>query len=340
MKPMTEASKVAIVTGGAGFIGSHMVDLLRGEGVTVRIIDNLTGGRRANIEHLDDDPEVTFHELDIRDTSSCRKIMVGASYVFHFAGIGDLVPSIDKPLDYMSVNVQGTASILEAVRGNPLDRFIYAASSTCYGLAQTPTREDHPICPEHPYALSKNLGEQTVLHWSKVYGLPINSVRIFNAFGLRSRTTGAYGAVIGVFIRQMLAGKPLTIVGDGSQRRDFLNVKDVVRGFWSVATKGRPGEVYNLAAGNPQSVNRLAELIGGETVYIPKRPGEPDETHADISKIQSDTGWTPRMTFEEGVAEILARKEYWADAPLWDVDSIAQATDNWFKMLDKDRAST
>ena len=334
---MSADEKIAVVTGGAGFIGSHMVDLLRSLGFNVRIIDNLTGGRATNIEHLADDSRVTFFETDIRDTEACRDILKGASYVFHFAGIGDLVPSIEKPLDYMSVNVQGTASILEATRDNPIERFVYAASSTCYGLADTPTREDHPTQPEHPYALSKFLGEQTVMHWSKVYDLPVNSVRIFNAFGLRSRTTGAYGAVMGVFIRQMLAGNPLTIVGDGTQRRDFLNVKDVVRGFWAVASKGKLGETYNLAAGNPQSVNHLAELIGGETVNIPKRPGEPDVTHADITKIQSDTGWAPVMTFEEGVAEILDHKNYWKDAPLWDAKSIAKATDAWFKALDKDK---
>jgi UDP-glucose 4-epimerase len=196
-----------------------------------------------------------------------------------------------------------------------------------------PTREDHQIDPRYPYALSKYQGEQAALHWHLVYGLPVNSIRIFNAYGTRSRTSGAYGAVFGVFLRQKLAGKPYTVVGDGTQRRDFLYVTDVASAFLAAAETSRVGRVYNLGAGKPQSVNRLVELLGGQEIHIPKRPGEPDCTWADISKISSELDWRPRVSFEEGVAKILGDIDYWRNAPLWDPDSIAKATKTWFEYL-------
>jgi UDP-glucose 4-epimerase len=166
-----------------------------------------------------------------------------------------------------------------------------------------------------------------------VYRLPVNSVRIFNAYGTRSRTSGAYGAVFGVFLRQKLAGKPYTVVGDGTQRRDFLYVTDVAKAFLAAAQTAHSGRVWNLGAGNPQSVNRLVELLGGEVVRIPKRPGEPDCTWADITRISTELGWKPEVSFEEGVARIVADIEYWRNAPLWDAQSIAKATRTWFEYL-------
>ena len=233
----------------------------------------------------------------------------------------------------MSANVQGTVHILEASRHAGVRKVVYAASSSCYGLATVPTRENHPLAPQYPYALSKYMGEQAVFHWNKVYGLPVNSIRIFNAYGTRSRTSGAYGAVFGVFLRQKLAGKPYTVVGDGTQKRDFLYVTDVARSFLAAAETDKSGEVWNLGAGNPQSVNRLVELLGGTVVHIPKRPGEPDCTWADISKITRDLGWAPNVSFEEGVGRIIGNIDYWREAPLWDPDSIAAATKTWFQFL-------
>ena len=328
---------LAVVTGGAGFIGSHMVDLLVDRGFRVRIIDNLVGGRAANLAQHTTNPEVILDERDVRALAPDDKFFAGAWYVFHFAGIGDIVPSIEQPTEYMAANVQGTVHVLEAARHAGVRKVIYAASSSCYGLAAVPTREDHPIAPQYPYALSKYLGELATFHWHKVYRLPVNSIRIFNAYGTRSRTSGAYGAVFGVFLRQKLAGKPFTIVGDGTQRRDFLYVTDVATAFLRAAESDHTGEVWNLGAGDPQSVNRLVELLGGDVVHLPKRPGEPDCTWAVITKITRELGWIPQVSFDEGVKRVLAEIDYWRDAPLWDPESITEATKIWFTYLGSEK---
>ncbi len=326
-------SKIAVVTGGAGFIGSHMVDVLVERGFTVRVIDNLSGGHKSNLAHLDGRPELELHITDIRSLMPDSAIFANADYVFHFAGIGDIVPSIERPIEYMDINVQGTVHVLECARAAGVKKLVYAASSSCYGLAQTPTREDHPLDPQYPYALSKYQGEQAAFHWHRVYSLPVNSICIFNAYGPRVRTTGAYGAVFGVFLRQKLAGKPYTVVGDGSQKRDFIYVRDIAEAFLAAAETPIIGERYNVGAGSPQSINYLVELLGGPVVYVPKRPGEPDVTLADIGKITKQLDWQPKIPFEKGVKLMLADIERWRDAPLWNPTSIKKATETWFRYL-------
>jgi UDP-glucose 4-epimerase len=326
---------IAVVTGGAGFIGSHMVDLLIGRGFTVRVVDNLTGGHRKNLDHLAENPRLSCHWQDIRELAPDSEIFRGAKYVFHFAGIGDIVPSIEQPINYMDVNVQGTVRVLECARAAGVKKLVYASSSSCYGLAATPTDEQHPIAPQYPYALSKYFGEQAAFHWRQVYDLPVNAVCIFNAYGPRVRTTGAYGAVFGVFLRQKLAGMPYTVVGDGTQTRDFIYVTDVAAAFLAAAETDVVGERFNVGAGSPQSVNRLVELLGGEVTYVPKRPGEPDCTWANIDKITRLTTWRPVVPFEQGVRNMTGEIDRWNDAPLWDPASIAKATETWFRYLGK-----
>jgi len=322
---------IAVVTGGAGFIGSHAVDLLLARGYQVRVIDNLAGGREANLAHHSNESRLAFEQMDIRRLSPGEPSFQGVEVVLHFAGIGDIVPSIERPSEYMDVNVQGTANVLECARAANAKKFVYAASSSCYGLAATPTCEDHPIAPQHPYALSKYLGELAVLHWHNVYRLPANSIRIFNAYGPRVRTTGAYGAVFGVFFKQKLAGKPFTVIGDGQQRRDFVYVTDVAEAFLRAGESRFAGHVWNLGAGSPQTVNRLVELLGGPVVHIPKRPGEPDCTWADVGKIQSELGWKPTVAFDQGVRRMMEDIEFWRDAPLWEPQSVARASEMWFR---------
>jgi UDP-glucose 4-epimerase len=330
---MTGAKPLAVVTGGAGFIGSHMVDLLVSEGFRVHVVDNLVGGRLQNLRQHENDPDVVVDERDIRSLAPDDAAFAGARYVFHFAGIGDIVPSIERPIDYMSTNVMGTVHVLEASRHAEAKKFVYAASSSCYGLAPVPTTEDAPIVPEYPYALSKYQGEQAVFHWGKVYNLPVNSIRIFNAYGTRFRTSGAYGSVFGVFLAQKVNGKPFTRVGDGTQRRDWVYVSDIARAFYAAAVTDKEQEVFNVGTGNPQTVNRLIQLLQGDIVELPKRPGEPDCTWADISKIQRALGWGPKLTLEEGIKIMLDNIEYWREAPVWDVAKIEQATKTWFRYL-------
>ena len=330
------SERIAVVTGGAGFIGSHMVDLLLARGYRVRVIDSLVGGREVNLAQHGHDPRLSFERGDIRRLEAGSALFKDAAFVFHFAGIGDIVPSIERPIDYLDTNVQGTVRVLECARAARVAKLVYAASSSCYGLAAVPTREDHSIAPEHPYALSKYIGEMAVLHWHRVYRLPASSIRIFNAYGPRVRTTGAYGAVFGVFFKQKLAGKPFTVIGDGTQRRDFLFVTDVASAFLAAAESDFTGKIWNLGAGDPQSVNRLVELLDGPVVHIPKRPGEPDCTWADIAKIQGDLGWKPLVPFDQGVRRMMEGIELWRDAPLWDPQSIAIATKTWFEYLGRE----
>lgn len=325
----------AVVTGGAGFIGSHMVDLLLDRGFEVTVIDNLAGGRKENLAQHSANPRFEFHEQDMCELAPAAVFFRGADYVFHFGGIGEIVPSIEDPVKYMKTNVNGTLAVLEAARHARVKKLVYAASSSCYGLAgELPTTESAPIRPEYPYALSKYLGERTALHWGQVYGLPVISLRMFNVYGPRVKTTGAYGAVFGVFLAQKLHGKPFTVVGDGTQRRDFVYVTDVARAYLLAAESDRTGEVYNLGGGGqPPTINDLVRLMGGDVVYVPKRPGEPECTWADVTKIQRHLGWTPTVSFAQGVASMLRHIEDWRTAPLWTPDTIEAATRVWFQHL-------
>jgi len=311
-----------------------MVDLLIARGFHVTVIDNLSRGRLENLAQHRGDARCDVHQLDVTSLSAGSELFRDAKYVFHFAGLGDIVPSIEHPLEYMHANVDGTLAMLEAARQAQVDKVVYAASSSCYGAAPPlPTSESAPIKPEYPYALSKSLGESAVLHWAQVYRLPCVSIRIFNAYGPRVRTTGVYGAVFGVFLAQKLNGKPLTVVGDGTQKRDFVYATDVARAFLAAAESDESGEVFNLGAGDPQSINRLVELIGGEVTYVPKRPGEPDCTWADTRKVRERLAWEPRVGFAEGVAAMLRDIHRWEDAPVWDPASIAAATRTWFEFM-------
>lgn len=323
-----------LITGGAGFIGSHLSEALLARGHTVTALDNLSCGRLKNIESFADDPGFRFVRGDIADRESVVELFNGIDWVFHLAGIADIVPSIEQPDAYFHNNVLGTLNVLQCALAGGAKRLVYAASSSSYGIPDHyPTPESAAIRPQYPYALTKYMGEELVLHWAHVYKLPSVSLRLFNVYGPRSRTTGAYGAVFGVFLAQKLNGRPFTVVGDGTQTRDFTFVSDVASAFIAAAESNVMGEAMNVGSGNHYSVNRLVELLGGDVVYIPKRPGEPDCTFADTSKIRSLLGWQPRVTLEEGVARMLDHIGDWRDAPIWDPTSIQHATASWFRYL-------
>ena len=323
---------VALVTGGAGFIGSHLVDALLAEDISVRVVDNYSTGRPENLAHVSGKVEII--EADIAKSGSWQKSIQGADWVFHLGALADIVPSIQRPEDYFLANVNGTFNVLEAARNAGVKRFIYAASSSCYGIPESyPTAETAEISPQYPYALTKRLGEELVMHWAQLYNLPAIALRLFNVYGPRSRTSGTYGAVFGVFLAQKLAGKPFTVIGDGTQTRDFTYVTDVASAFLTAAKSSSYAEIYNVGSGETVSVNRLVELLGGEVTYIPKRPGEPDCTYADITKIRRELKWQPKVNIKHGVDNVLANIDYWKSAPVWTPATIAVATQDWFKYL-------
>jgi UDP-glucose 4-epimerase len=321
-----------VVTGGAGFIGSHLVDALLALGHEVTVLDNFSTGRAENLAHVKS--KIQLHECDISTPGSWTQLIKNGDWVFHLAALADIVPSIQQPGPYFRANVDGTFNLLQACTSAGVARFVYAASSSCYGIPDAyPTPESADIRPQYPYALTKRMGEELVMHWAQVYKLPAVSTRFFNVYGTRSRTSGTYGAVLGVFLAQKLGGKPFTVVGDGHQTRDFTYVTDIASALISVAKSDKVGKIYNVGSGKSVSVNRLVELLGGEKIHIPKRPGEPDCTFADISAISQDLAWSPKVSIEEGVVMVLQDIDYWRSAPVWTPESIASATHDWFKYL-------
>ncbi len=325
-----------LVTGGAGFIGSHLVERLLKDGYEVIAVDNLAVGREKNLSRAMQSGRCIFHCADVRDREPLLALFEGVHTVYHLAALADIVPSIEKPLEYFTTNVDGTFNVMEAARACGVKRLVYAASSSCYGIPDVyPTPEDAPVRPQYPYALTKYLGERIAMHWGRVYDIPTVSLRFFNVFGPRARTSGTYGAVFGVFLAQKLAGKPFTVVGDGGQTRDFTFVADLVDGIVATANSGLRDEILNLGSGSTYSVNQLCHLLGGDIEHIPKRPGEPDCTFADTAKVERLVGWHAKTPFEDGVRIMLEHIDDWRDAPLWDARSIADATRVWFEQLGK-----
>jgi len=327
------------VTGAAGFIGSHLCQKLISLGFKVVGVDNLSVGRLTNLDHLKTE-KFEFIEMDIRKISLPQNPIRACNfdYIFHLAALADIVPSIKNPEEYFYSNVEGTLKVLEFARECGPRKLVYAASSSCYGIPEIfPTPESAKIAPAYPYALTKYQAEELVLHWGKVYDLPVISLRLFNVYGPRARTSGTYGAVFGVFLAQRKSGKPLTVVGDGTQTRDFTYVTDVVDAKINAIDSPISGEVFNVGSGGTYSINQLVRYLGGKTVKIPKRPGEPDCTFADISKIKQVLGWSPKVSFEIGVNLIISHIEDWNDAPVWTPETIEKETELWFKFLSDNR---
>ncbi len=326
-----------IVTGGSGFIGSHLLDCLLEDGHEITVLDNLSTGRLENIDHIKND--VKFINCDLVNTNGWGIENDNIDVIFHLAALADVVPSVENPNKYFDANVNGTFNLLSFAKEKNVKKFIYAASSSCYGLAKDfPTKETDDIDLQYPYALTKRLGEELVMHWGKLYNINVTSMRFFNVYGPRARTSGTYGAVFGVFLAQLLAKSPFTIVGDGNQTRDFTYVTDIANAMKYAMQSDKSGQIYNVGSGETISINRIADLIGGidyKRTYIPKRPGEPDCTFADIMKIKNELNWSPLINIEEGVKKVLENIDYWREAPVWTPESISKETKNWFKYLGK-----
>jgi UDP-glucose 4-epimerase len=325
----------AIVTGGCGFIGSHLAEKLVRCGYQVTVIDNLSTGRKTNLKHL---PQVEIIEADLTEKNDGWMEAIDADdWVFHLAALADVLPSLQFPEKYFRSNVLGTYNLVEVCHSKRVGRFIYAASSSCYGVSKIlPTPESAEVDIRHPYALTKRMGEEIVLHWARAFQLPATSLRLFNVYGPRSRTVGTYGAMFGVFLAQKLAGKPFTIVGDGTQTRDFTYVTDAAAAFLAAACSPITNQIFNVGSGRPVSVNSIVALMGGHAVYIPKRVGEPDCTFADISKIENELSWHPSISIQEGVRRMLNIIEDWKVTTVWSPESIAREASDWFQYLGRD----
>jgi nucleoside-diphosphate-sugar epimerase len=294
--------RIALVTGGAGFIGSNLVDALIQRGLRVRLIDNLATGKQSQINPLAD-----LHQADIRDLEAIRPAFAGVDCVFHVAALPRVPLSIEKPVETHLVNVVGTLNVLIAARDAGVRRVVYSGSSSAYGdQPRLPLREDMTPNPLNPYALQKLTGEYYTRLFHRLFGMQTLTLRYFNVFGPRMAHEGAYVTVISVFLRQRREGKPLTIHGDGEQSRDFTHVRDVVRAnVLAMDCQTADGRAINVGNGHNITINRVAELIGGPTVNLPPRPGDARHTLADHTEAQRTLGWKPEVKFEDGLAEVI-----------------------------------
>lgn len=290
-----------IVTGGAGFIGSHVVDCLIQAGYQVTVIDDLSSGRRENLN-----PNAVLHEIDIRNLDALRPAFQGADWVFHAAAWPRIQPSFDDPKIHEDINVVGTLNCLIAAKEAGVQRFLFFGSSAVYGTPdEVPTTETAAIRCYNPYALQKYTAEQYCLILGKQWDMPVVSLRIFNVYGPRSYNPGqpnsAYSPVIGVFHDQRRNGRPLTITGTGEQSRDFVHVSDVAEAFLQAARSSATGDVFNIGSGTSCSINEIAARMSCNRVYIPARPNEALLTKASIATIKEQIGWQPTISLDDGL---------------------------------------
>lgn len=316
-----------LVTGGAGFIGRHLAKRLAELGHDVAIFD-----LRSSKESLG--PSITYY---YRDITQPRLHGFRSDWVFHLAALTDIVPSIEKPLSYHRANVDGTVNVLDHCVRLGAKKLVYASSTSVYGIPnEYPTPETASCNPCYPYALTKHIAEQYVMHWGKIYRLPVISLRITTAYGPgMSVSAGGYGSAIKVFMAQKAHGAPYTVIGDGSQSRDFVSVDDVVDAFIKAAESSVRGEIFNVGSRKPTTIKRLLELLGDSDniVHLPRRPGEPDMTWADITKIRQVLGWKPKVTLEKGIDAMLSKLSEWSEVKVWSKEAIIKATAKWNEVL-------
>ena len=307
--------KLVLVTGGAGFIGSHLVDALLERGAHVRVLDDLSSGSRENLAGVL--PRIEFLEGDIRDAELCRRACEGAAVVFHQAARGSVPRSMSDPATTIAINVAGTANIFAGAREAKVGRVIYASSSSVYGDSPTlPKREGEEGKPLSPYAASKAMNEQLAGVFARCFGMQFVGLRYFNVYGPRQDPAGPYAAVIPRFFRACLAGEGPVIYGDGEQSRDFTYVSDAVAANLAAAEapESACGRAYNVAGGRRTTVNELAELVreasgsGFAADHVAPRPGDVPHSLADLTRVRASLGWMPRVELPEGLA--MAKTHY------------------------------
>ena len=296
----------SVITGGAGFIGSNLANHLVKIGHKVIILDNFVSGKRSNLEHLKK-KDVKIIKKNVSKNKNLNKYLKGADYIFHLAAFAQIMPSIKNPKKYFKNNVIGTLKVLEAAKSIKIKKLIYAASSSCYGSSKKiPTSEKDKIELNNPYAATKFLGEELVMKYASIFKMPNISFRFFNVYGPKINISGPYSAVIGNFLFQKKNNKPLTIVGNGQQTRDFIHIDDLVSAFLKAIKSKKVNKIYNLGSGKRTSINTIAKIIGGKKKFIPTRPGETKHSLANISKLKKEINWKPKTSINTGIKKLLS----------------------------------
>ncbi len=297
--------KRSIITGGAGFIGSNLTDHLVRIGHKVIVLDNFVSGKKSNLSHHRK-KDVKIIKIDISKSKNLDKYFKGVHYVFHFAALAQIIPSIKNPKKYFKNNVIGTLKVVEAAKKAKIKKLVYAASSSCYGIPKKlPTSEKDKIDLNNPYAVTKFIGEEIIMRYGLMFKMPNISFRFFNVYGPRLNISGQYSAVIGNFLSQTKNNKALTIVGDGKQTRDFIHVDDIAKACVKVIKSKCINKVYNLGSGKKTSINTLAKIFNGKKKFIPNRLGEAKNSLADISKFKKDVNWHPKISLEKGIKKLI-----------------------------------
>ena len=301
--------KRSIITGGAGFIGSNLTDHLVRIGHKVIVLDNFVSGKKSNLSHHRKQ-DVKIIKIDISKSKNLDKYFKGVHYVFHFAALAQIIPSIKNPKKYFKNNVIGTLKVVEAAKRAKIKKLVYAASSSCYGIPKKlPASEKDKIDLNNPYAVTKFIGEEIIMRYASMFKMPNISFRFFNVYGPRLNISGQYSAVIGNFLSQTKNNKALTIVGDGKQTRDFIHVDDIANACIKVIKSKCINKIYNLGSGKKTSINTLAKIFNGKKKFIPNRPGEAKNSLADISKLKKDINWHPRISLEKGIKQLIKNEK-------------------------------
>ena len=295
-----------LITGGAGFIGSHLAEELVRQNYRVIVLDNLSSGNIKNLKLIK--KKIKFIKCDISKQKNLSKLLKKVDYVIHLAGLIEVVKSFENPKKYYKVNVMGTLNLLRALSKVKVKKFIYAASASCYGNSKKISiSEKSEIQILSPYALTKWLAEMMVMQWAKIYNLSTISLRFFNVYGPRAKDSGSYNSVVNIFIKQKLRKKPFTIVGNGKQTRSFVYVSDVVDAIIKAAKSKISGEIFNIGATKSIQIKEIAKLLGGKKTYIPKRPGELMHSSANIKKVEKLLKWRPKVKFKNGLKKMLQK---------------------------------
>ncbi|OGG04342.1 hypothetical protein A2Z33_04040 [Candidatus Gottesmanbacteria bacterium RBG_16_52_11] len=308
--------RTVLVTGAGGFIGSHLVDRLYADGHDVTGIGNFAGGSDEHLAGKTDRSRIRFIEADITDSRQLKaEYFHGTDWVFHLAARSGNAKSLAEPFAFHETNVSGTVNVLEAARKANVKKLIYAASSTCYGNARCPTPETAPVAPVSPYGLTKFLGEEYVMHWGQVFRLPVVSLRLYYVYGPKIRPGGSYGALVTMFLNQLLTEGHVTLSGDGSQKRDFTYVADAVDALVTAARSSIFGEIFNAGSGQVSDLKKLAGLLGGRIVHAKPLSGEIMSAYPDLHKIRRILKWKPKTDIITGIAMVLASRDMWEKNP-------------------------